>query len=198
MKKVARENSPDLLLGKSSSNDLFSYKLEPFSKSFRKKYQQIEPSTVNSTSNLIKTFSKGRIRPSQPLRDSPPKPPERRSHSKGHHSRPIDKISLASHAYQHAPAMPTTSKLLKLTAIFTKAGEGSAQELLQHLYEQNDEYLELLLEWQKLEIYDEVDKLVYKLTQIFTRMVESTLERTCKEMDDRLQTYETTVKRLET
>lgn len=135
MKKMVRTDSPDLLTH--ISNDTFNYKLDPFAKSFRKKYQQVDPSTVSSSSNLIKTFSKARTRPIQPLRDSPPKPSERRSHSKGQHSRQIEKISLASYAYQNAQALPSSVKLQRIGAIFAQQAAGGAREVLENLYAQN-------------------------------------------------------------
>jgi hypothetical protein len=58
---------------KGSSNDLLVYRVETLSKSFRKKYHPAEPSTVSSSSNLTKTFSKNRTRPLIPAANSPSK-----------------------------------------------------------------------------------------------------------------------------
>lgn len=142
MKRIVRADSPEGILEKSGSSDVLAYKLESFSKSFRRKHNQNEPTTVSST-NLIKTFSKTRTRV---LRESPPKPSERRSNSKGP-MRPIEKVSLAGNAYTHVHAMPTTAKLLKVLAIFSKKVSGCAVESIQS---QNEEYFEQVLEWQKL------------------------------------------------
>lgn len=57
--------------------------------------------------------------------------------------------------------------------------------------------MELLQEWQKLEIYDEVDRLVYRLTQRFTNIVETALERAYRDMNDKLTAYEEIVQRLQ-
>jgi hypothetical protein len=48
----------------------------------------------------------------------------------------------------------------------------------------------LLFEWQKLEIYDEIDKLVYKLSQNYTKMVESVIEQAYRETDNQLARYQ--------
>jgi hypothetical protein len=47
----------------------------------------------------------------------------------------------------------------------------------------------LLFEWQKLEIYDEIDRLVYQLTQLFVGKLESVIENSHQEMEARLQAY---------
>ena len=185
MKKMQRQNSPENVMERTANNDLFSYKIEPFTKSFRKKYQVIEPSTVNSTTNLIKTFSKNRIKPAYPPKESPNKI-ERRSSSKNHHSRQIEKISLTAHTYHQANAIATTSKLLKISNILCRKIEGEPQDMLSQLYEQNDEYLELLLEWQRVEIYDEIDKLVYKISQSYTKTLETILAKAYKSIDSQL------------
>jgi hypothetical protein len=125
MKRFHREDSPELL-GKGSGKDLLAYRMEPLSKSFRKKHYPVEPSTVSSSSNLIKTFSKARIHTILPPRDSPSKPSERRSHSRGAHSRLADKISLTSQAYQQSHGMPTAAKLMRVSAIFSKTVRGGA------------------------------------------------------------------------
>jgi hypothetical protein len=70
---MQRENSPEAL-GKTSTSNLHAYRIEPLSKSFRKKYHPAEPSTISSASNLAKTFSKTRIKPVLPQRESPIKP----------------------------------------------------------------------------------------------------------------------------
>jgi hypothetical protein len=49
----------------------------------------------------------------------------------------------------------------------------------------------LLFEWQKLEIYDEIDKLVYKLSQNYAKMVESAIEQAYRETDSQLARYQT-------
>lgn len=144
-----RQNSPENALERSTNNDLFSYKMDPFTKSFRKKYQGNELSNANSTSNLIKTFSKNKIKQPYPPKESPSKV-ERRSSSKNHHSRQTEKISLTAHTYHQANAIATTSKLLKISNILCRKVEGEPQDMLSQLYEQNEEYLGLLLEWQKL------------------------------------------------
>lgn len=182
---MQRQNSPESLLEKNTNNELFSYKIDPFTKSFRKKYQVIEPSTVNSTTNLIKTFSKNRSKQTHPTKESPSKV-ERRSSSKNHHSRQIEKISLSAHTYHQANAIATTSKLLKISNILCRRIEGEPQDMLFKLYEQNEEYLELLLEWQKLEIYDEIDKLVYKISQSYTKTLEVILTKTYKSIGSQL------------
>jgi hypothetical protein len=62
--------------------------------------------------------------------------------------------------------------------------------MLLQLNDQNDEYLELLFDWQKLEIYDEVDKLVFKLVQHYARTLEAVLSHSYRDMDQQLQRYQ--------
>jgi hypothetical protein len=120
MRRLGKQDSPEGAVDRSCGNELLAYKMDPLSKSFRKKYQMPEHSAANSSSNLIKTFSKNRLRQPYPPRESPPKALDRRSNSKTHHSRQVEKISLTSHAYLQANALATTSKLLKINSIFSR------------------------------------------------------------------------------
>lgn len=140
MKRPPREESPDLP-GRGSGKELVAYRMEPLSKSFRKKHHPAEPSALASSSSLLKTFSKTRIHTVLPTRDSPAKPSDRRSHSRGGHSRLADKISLASQAYQQSQGLPTAAKLMRISAIFSKTARGGALQVLGQLYQQNDDLL---------------------------------------------------------
>jgi hypothetical protein len=194
MRKPDRNVSPEFRLGKSSSNDIAHHRIEPFSKTFKKKYQAFEPASISSTTNLIKTFAKSRRtdRKSPAQKESSPnRTVERRSSSKNNLERHVERLSLNAQAYQQQSGLSTSSKLIIINNIFSRKSFGNGpKELLEKLYDHNEEYLDLLCEWQKLEIYDEIDKLVYKLTQNYVKVIEDLFQKTYQHFSNRLEHYE--------
>lgn len=109
----------------------------------------------------------------------------------------MERLSLNSQAYQQQNGLSTSSKLIIINNIFSRKSFGNGpKELLEKVYDHNEEYLDLLCEWQKLEIYDEIDKLVYKLTQNYLKLIEDLFQKTYQHFATTLQHCEAAVAKL--
>lgn len=58
--------------------------------------------------------------------------------------------------------------------------------MLAQFYTQFEEYASLTQEWKKLDIFDEIDKLVQQLIESNMNMMESILEKTCYDFKEQL------------